>query len=71
VYFVDYLCLYVKDLLDKYLIAKASSAESKVFYLKMKGDYFRYLAEVAAADKAGNVNNKIVTNVAKCRWNWN
>merc|ERR1711913_160527 len=37
-------------LLDKYLIAKASNAESKVFYLKMKGDYYRYLAEVAVAD---------------------
>jgi 14-3-3 protein beta/theta/zeta len=34
--------------LDKHLIAKATNAESKVFYLKMKGDYYRYLAEVAA-----------------------
>jgi len=45
------LCL--KELLDKFLIAKASNAESKVFYLKMKGDYYRYLAEVAASDKKG------------------
>ena len=37
-------------LLDEYLIPKASNAESKVFYLKMKGDYFRYLAEVATGD---------------------
>ena len=36
--------------MDKFLIARASSAESKVFYLKMKADYFRYLAEVAVAD---------------------
>ncbi|KAG8267300.1 hypothetical protein J6590_054696 [Homalodisca vitripennis] len=37
-------------LLDRYLIPKASNAESKVFYLKMKGDYYRYLAEVATGD---------------------
>lgn len=41
------ICRDVLHLLDKFLIAKASSAESKVFYLKMEGDYFRYLAEVA------------------------
>jgi 14-3-3 protein beta/theta/zeta len=46
------ICQDVLGLLDKHLIAKASSAESKVFYLKMKGDYFRYLAEVAGATKA-------------------
>ncbi|XP_069438675.1 14-3-3 protein theta isoform X1 [Ovis canadensis] len=39
-----------KELLDKYLIANATNPESKVFYLKMKGDYFRYLAEVACGD---------------------
>lgn len=38
------------DLLDKYLIPKAGNPESKVFYLKMKGDYYRYLAEVATGD---------------------
>lgn len=44
------ICKDVLDLLDKYLIPKASNAESKVFYLKMKGDYYRYLAEVATGD---------------------
>ena len=39
-----------QQLLDKHLIPKASNAESKVFYLKMKGDYYRYLAEVAVGD---------------------
>merc|ERR1711973_599044 len=44
------ICNDVLGLLDKFLIPKASNAESKVFYLKMKGDYFRYLAEVAVGD---------------------
>lgn len=44
------LCVYLQELLDKYLIAKAASTDSKVFYLKMKGDYYRYLAEVETGD---------------------
>ncbi|KAK9411253.1 14-3-3 protein theta [Crotalus adamanteus] len=44
------ICTTVLELLDKYLIANATNPESKVFYLKMKGDYFRYLAEVASGD---------------------
>ncbi|KAI6192283.1 14-3-3 protein [Aphelenchoides bicaudatus] len=44
------ICHDVLDLLDKYLIPKAGNPESKVFYLKMKGDYYRYLAEVATGD---------------------
>merc|ERR1711872_400220 len=44
------ICNDVLNLLGEYLIAKASNAESKVFYLKMKGDYYRYLAEVAVGD---------------------
>lgn len=39
-----------QGLLDSYLITNATSAESKVFYLKMKGDYYRYLSEVASGD---------------------
>ncbi|KAG5842927.1 hypothetical protein ANANG_G00182940 [Anguilla anguilla] len=44
------ICGDVLGLLEKYLIPNATPAESKVFYLKMKGDYFRYLAEVAVGD---------------------
>merc|ERR1711945_35320 len=38
-------------LLDDKLIAKASNGESKVFYQKMKADYYRYIAEFSDADK--------------------
>lgn len=48
--FVTWSCPCLQGLLDKYLIPKASNAESKVFYLKMKGDYYRYLAEVATGE---------------------
>jgi len=52
------ICGDVLSLLDKFLIPKASNAESKVFYLKMKGDYYRYLAEVAIGDvRAGVLDN--------------
>ncbi|XP_054472175.1 14-3-3 protein beta/alpha-A [Anoplopoma fimbria] len=52
------ICHDVLDLLDKFLITNASQAESKVFYLKMKGDYFRYLSEVASGDaKKDTVEN--------------
>jgi len=51
------ICKDVLTLLDSFLIAKASNAESKVFYLKMKGDYFRYLSEVALGDAKTAVVN--------------
>ncbi|KAI5711833.1 hypothetical protein M8J75_003443 [Diaphorina citri] len=44
------ICYDVLNLLDNFLIVKASNPESRVFYLKMKGDYYRYLAEVATGD---------------------
>ena len=46
------ICEDILGLLDSNLIAKASSsAEAKVFYLKMKADYYRYLAEFATGQK--------------------
>jgi len=49
------ICDDVLVLLDKYLIEKSSQHESKVFYLKMKGDYYRYLAEVALGDDRAEI----------------
>jgi len=51
------ICKNVLDLLDQFLVPKASNAESKVFYLKMKGDYYRYLAEVAGAQRDVDIEN--------------
>lgn len=52
------ICNQVLALLDGFLVPKSSSAESKVFYLKMKGDYYRYLSEVATAE----ARNEVVQN---------
>ncbi|AEE82710.1 general regulatory factor 1 [Arabidopsis thaliana] len=39
------ICDGILKLLDTILVPAAASGDSKVFYLKMKGDYHRYLAE--------------------------
>jgi 14-3-3 protein epsilon len=44
------VCEDLLQLLDNYLIPASPGGETKVFYLKMKGDYHRYYAEVAAGD---------------------
>jgi 14-3-3 protein epsilon len=41
------ICNDILNTLDRHLIPSASTGESKVFYFKMKGDYWRYLAEFA------------------------
>jgi len=45
------ICDTILGLLDGNLIAKASNGESKVFYQKMKADYYRYIAEFSDGDK--------------------
>lgn len=44
------ICRDVLDVLDKALVPKAQTGEGKVFYYKMKGDYYRYLAEFASGE---------------------
>jgi len=44
------ICDRIIGLLDKNLIGGASSGESKVFYQKMKADYYRYIAEFNEGD---------------------
>jgi len=46
-------CQQVLDLIKDHLLTqlKDDDLESKVFYLKMKGDYYRYLVEVTTGEK--------------------
>jgi 14-3-3 protein epsilon len=55
------ICNDVLGLLDKHLIPHASTGESKVFYYKMKGDYYRYLAEFATGnDRKDAAENSLI-----------
>merc|ERR1739848_316879 len=49
------ICKDVLNLLDNFLLpATNENVEGKVFYLKMKGDYYRYLAEVAVSSQTSD-----------------
>merc|ERR1711897_95076 len=52
------ICDKILDLLDKNLIGKASTGESKVFYQKMKADYYRYIAEFTTGTKKSEASEK-------------
>ncbi|KAL0728332.1 hypothetical protein Bca4012_024425 [Brassica carinata] len=45
------VCSGILKLLEEHLIPSAAASESKVFYLKMKGDYHRYMAEFKAGEE--------------------
>ncbi|EER10014.1 14-3-3 protein, putative [Perkinsus marinus ATCC 50983] len=65
------ICDAILDLLDKPLITHSQTGESKVFYYKMKGDYYRYIAEFSTGEKrnkaADNADQayKDATNIAQ------
>ncbi|KAM1427518.1 hypothetical protein FF1_019680 [Malus domestica] len=44
------ICHDILTVVDNHLLPSASTGESTVFYQKMKGDYYRYLAEFKAGD---------------------
>jgi 14-3-3 protein epsilon len=44
------MCQNVINMIDTQLLKRADEVEAKVFYLKMKGDYNRYIAEYAEGD---------------------
>jgi len=49
------ICKEILDILDLNLIPSTTSDESQVFYYKMKGDYYRYLAEFQQSEDRGKV----------------
>jgi len=48
------ICKNVITLINNFLLTKAVIDESKMFYLKMKGDYYRYLCEFKALNENKN-----------------
>ncbi|CAH8596511.1 unnamed protein product [Heterobilharzia americana] len=48
---LDAVCKEVIDILNKHLVDNEKTCEGIVFYKKMKGDYYRYLAEVKTGDE--------------------
>ncbi|KAE8666343.1 14-3-3-like protein E [Hibiscus syriacus] len=44
------ICTGILKLLEEKLVPASRTSDSKVFYLKMKGNYYRYLAEFKTGD---------------------
>ncbi|XP_042399344.1 14-3-3-like protein B isoform X2 [Zingiber officinale] len=49
------ICGDIMTLIDEHLIPSSTAAESSVFYNKMKGDYYRYLAEFKTGNEKKDV----------------
>jgi len=45
------ICSDIMTVIDEHLVPSASTGESTVFFYKMKGDYYRYLAEFKAGEE--------------------
>ena len=56
----------VHSMLDKYLIPNAQDNESKIFYMKLKADFYRYHCEFAVGDEFEEISNKATPTVI-CR----
>ena len=51
----------IVKLIDEKLVPAVKNGDSKVFYLKMKGDYHRYLAEFKIGDDRKAVVENMLT----------
>lgn len=62
-------CTEIIKFIDSELLKKASTDEAKVFYIKMKGDYNRYMAEYLEGDektKIADEAKKAYTEATEC-----
>jgi len=65
---IDQFCREVLSMLEDNLIPHCQCAESAVFYFKMKGDYYRYLAEFKVAGERREVTERaLVAYRAACQ----
>jgi len=55
---LEVLCEKIINNIDTSLLSRATDDESKVFYHKMKADYFRYIAENIEAERKQAYGNK-------------
>lgn len=55
---LEQLCNEIITKIDEILLPKAGTPESKVFYLKMKADYFRYISEYNNGTNKEEIINK-------------
>lgn len=58
---LETLCLKIIKNIDEFLVSKASDAEAKVFYHKMKADYYRYIAENVEGEKKKTYSDHSMT----------
>ncbi len=52
------ICDDIQNILDKFLVPNSKDSETKVFFLKLKGDYYRYRAEFTTGKENEDNSNK-------------
>lgn len=50
------ICVNIINIIDNFLLPNANEIEFKVYYLKMKADYYRYQCEVSSIEENFNKN---------------
>lgn len=55
---MEKICNDLVTMVDSSFLGKASTDDSKVFFNKMKADYYRYLSEVSSGERLASVSDK-------------